>query len=399
LALRLVQDRLNVADKSRSNVFSWRGQFTPQFVEYLLDELATETDVIADPFCGSGTVLLEAATKGHVAFGLELNPAAYAMAKFACLSSLSLKERMDLVRTVESHIRKCCRDFGDLPLWTESSNYREKTRHLLSIGRSLFDLCNTKQETLLATLTLFEADGIRNGELVPAVDASFARIHARLNRLPYLDHAPSVHLCDARLAETSIKVECDLIITSPPYINVFNYHQNHRAIVELLGFDILRVARSEIGSNRKNRQNRFRTVVQYAVEMERCLTSWSQILSPCGRVVLILGRESNVRGVPFRNGDMVAEIATEGGVFTLDSVHERAFTNRFGNTIYEDILVLEKNKQASSTTNTGRHVASRHLHAALAIEANDGVHQGIRDAIEELHNIPESPLLERMPIL
>ena len=399
MVLQLIQDRLNVTDKSRSNVFNWRGQFTPQLVEYLLDELANDSDVIADPFCGSGTVLLEAASKGHAAFGLELNPAAYAMAKFACLSSLSLKGRIDLASAVESHVRKCCRDFGDVPLWTESSNYREKAHHLLSIGRSLLDLCNTKQETLLATLTMFEADGIRNGELVAAVVGSFARIQTRLNQLPYLDHAPRAYLCDARLAETAIKDECDLIITSPPYINVFNYHQNHRAIVELLGFDILKVARSEIGSNRKNRQNRFRTVVQYSVEMERCLTSWSQILSPRGRVVLILGRESNVRGVPFRNGDIVAEIATEGKVFTLDSVHERAFTNRFGKTIYEDILVLQKNKNPSATMNAGRHVALRHLDAALAIDTNDDVHQDILDAIEETHKIPESPLLERMPIL
>lgn len=395
---RLAQDRLNVADKNRSNIFSWRGQFTPQFVEYLLDELAIDANVIADPFCGSGTVLLEAATKGYAAFGLELNPAAYAMAKFISLSNLSLKQRIDLTRIVELHIQKCCRDFGDLPLWTASANYREKARHMLSMGRALFDLCNTKQETLLATLTLFEADDVRNGELVPAVLSSFARIQTRLNRLPYLDNAPKTFLCDARLAETAIKVECDLIITSPPYINVFNYHQNHRAIVELLGFDILKVARSEIGSNRKNRQNRFRTVVQYALEMEKCLSSWSQILSPCGRVVLVLGRESNVRGVPFRNGDMVAEIATEGGVFNLDSTHERAFTNRFGKTIYEDILVLNKN-QPHSSSNIGRHVASRHLDAALSIEANDDVLQDIRDAIEEIDAIPESPLLERMPIL
>jgi hypothetical protein len=68
--------------------------------------------------------------------------------------------------------------------------------------------------------------------------------------------------------------EAELIVTSPPYINVFNYHQNHRAILELLGFDLAATsAASELGSNRKNRGNRFRTVIQYALDMEAALES------------------------------------------------------------------------------------------------------------------------------
>ena len=63
----------------------------------------------------------------------------------------------------------------------------------------------------------------------------------------------------------------DLVITSPPYINVFNYHQNYRAILEVLGFDLLKVAESEIGQPAKNRANRFRTVVQYTLNFDQIL--------------------------------------------------------------------------------------------------------------------------------
>ena len=59
----------------------------------------------------------------------------------------------------------------------------------------------------------------------------------------------------------------DFVITSPPYINVFNYHQNYRKSVEATGFNVLEVARSEIGSNRKFRSNRFLTVIQYALDI------------------------------------------------------------------------------------------------------------------------------------
>ena len=51
----LDQQRLDVTNKTRSNIFGWRGQFTPEFVEYLLDETETGTGLVVDPFCGSGT--------------------------------------------------------------------------------------------------------------------------------------------------------------------------------------------------------------------------------------------------------------------------------------------------------------------------------------------------------
>jgi len=51
--------KLNVVQKTRSHPFYWRGQFTPELVEYFLDIHADSNSLIADPFSGSGTVLLE----------------------------------------------------------------------------------------------------------------------------------------------------------------------------------------------------------------------------------------------------------------------------------------------------------------------------------------------------
>ena len=64
MAKNLSQDKLNVSQKLRSNMFDWRGQFTPEFVEYLLDEYSKPGFTIADTFLGSGTVLLESIRKG-----------------------------------------------------------------------------------------------------------------------------------------------------------------------------------------------------------------------------------------------------------------------------------------------------------------------------------------------
>src|SRR5207244_9860645 len=131
-----------------------------------------------------------------------------------------------------------------------------------------------------------------------------------------------------------------LIITSPPYINVFNYHQNNRSAMELLGWDLLDIAKSEIGSNRKNRQNRFLTVVQYSLDMLDVLKEMRRLLRPNGRAIIVVGRESNVRGLSFKNGKLVAAIALGGADFCLEARQWRKFRNNFCYIIYADIIVV-----------------------------------------------------------
>ena len=67
------QSKLNIENKTRSNLFNWNGQFSPQFIEALLNKYAKDGMVIVDPFLGSGTVLAESARKGLEAYGTELN--------------------------------------------------------------------------------------------------------------------------------------------------------------------------------------------------------------------------------------------------------------------------------------------------------------------------------------
>src|SRR5947199_10698470 len=74
------QDRLNIDNKERSNLFPWNGQFSPQLIEQLIQTYAGPQAFLLDPFLGSGTVLYEAGRFGLPAFGSEINPAAFKMA-------------------------------------------------------------------------------------------------------------------------------------------------------------------------------------------------------------------------------------------------------------------------------------------------------------------------------
>lgn len=393
----LDRQKLDVTNKTRSNIFGWRGQFTPEFVAYLLDEANEGTGLVVDPFCGSGTVLQECAARNRAAHGFEINPAAYAMSRFFTLSRLSHDDRMALANRVERLFRGTTSEFVDLPLFNPVEDYRGRASNLLDLGREVFSRTESKSETLLALLTLFEAEGCRVPNLNQAIFTALGRVKRHLLALTDSTATLEASLCDARLVHRYVRAEAELIVTSPPYINVFNYHQNHRAILELLGFDLLHVAASEMGSNRKNRGNRFRTVIQYALDMEAALESFALSLKARGQLVLVVGRESNVRGVAILNSRLVADIATSLGGFHQEGSFERCFTNRFGASIYEDVLLFRRvNGQPAPGAARG---IARALLEELEDDASGEVQDDVRDAIANADGIEPSPVFSRNPQL
>jgi SAM-dependent methyltransferase len=389
--------RLNVEDKSRSNLFSWRGQFTPQFVDYLLETFAHQGQTVLDPFCGSGTVLQEATSHRLLGIGLEINPAAYAMAKFFSFSGLDVRSRQQIVKAASELLGSVAGRFAGLPLFDESSDYRESASNLLDLARDLLSKTEDKQIRLLLLLSLFRAESTRNGNLTPTVARVFEFLSARLLQLPTTDRAPVAVLSDARQAHLRVTGGADLIITSPPYINVFNYHQNYRALLELVGFDMLRVAHSEIGSNRKHRGNRFLTVIQYCLDIEQALFSFANSLVPNGLLIMVLGRESRVRGIAFGNSAIVSTLIERNRAFSQPTIHERVFVNRFGQSIFEDILVA---RRIGNSCNAGsaRDLATLLLRKVLPDALGD-VRTNIEEALSLSASISPSPLFDKSAVI
>ncbi len=393
----LNSDRLNVGDKKKSNIFNWRGQFTPEFVEYILSEFSTDQDIVVDPFCGSGTVLQECAFRQTSVYGFEINPAAYGMAKFFSLSSLTTEKRKELAVCIKKRIDTLSNSFSDLPLFACSQEFREREVNLLDFARELLSQSEDKTETLISLLTLFEAESSKGSNLISSVASAFSRIAEKLLNLPFCEKKISAVLCDARLIHNYIKQEADLILTSPPYINVFNYHQNHRAILEILGFNMLEVAASEFGSNRKNRSNRFKTVIQYCIDIEQAILSFSSVLKQNGFLIFVVGRESNVRGIPIPNSRLVKELTVSTNGFSMEGEHNRRFTNRFGHSIVEDILIFRRN--SNEAVGNQAVAAAVDCLEGLSAGADGNILENMQDAVSEADSILPSKLLTRSPML
>lgn len=387
------QNRLNVNDKRRSNPFSWRGQFTPELIDYLLDVHHKKGTLVADPFSGSGTVLLESIRRNADAVGCEVNPSAYAMSKFLELATRTVPERWNLCRELVRNIPLPGSLMAKPVYDANEDDYRKVYSSLIYFAKRAIDSHTNKQELVLLLNILFKMESLKKFNIGQAWNKAYTEVTDFLLSLPETGAQVGAQLTDARLIDKVLPHKAGTIITSPPYINVFNYHQNHRIIMELLKFDILDVARSEFGSNRKNRGNRFLTVVQYCLDMGQALSSMQRASSKDGTLIMVVGRESNVRKTAFYNGDIVCDLALRSGLFNLNHRAERVFKNKFGGNIIEDILVFKPSDAVADTDSLAKDVAICHLkNAALSVsnEAKDDLH----NAIDFADKVESSPIFQ-----
>lgn len=320
------QSVLNIENKTRSNLFNWNGQFSPQFIEALLEKYAEKDYAVVDPFLGSGTTVGECARKGIEAYGTELNVSAFYMAKTYEYANFVVEDRAKLITRVD-------RIISSIP------NNSEILGYILSQIKHNDD---KSIANLLSTLIVI-MDVYKNVVTMELVNVKWEWLKKLILTLPYSKATISVNRGDSRrlvLNDSS----ADMLITSPPYINVFNYHQKYRRSVEELGYDVLQIARSEFGSNRKNRGNRFLTVIQYCIDMALSINEAIRVCKDNARMIYVVGRESSVLGYSFCNSELIYDIVTEIYGLNLLIRQERVFKNRYGQMIYEDILHFENKK-------------------------------------------------------
>lgn len=315
LNLDMKQTDLDVNFKTRSSKFKWRGQFSPQFAELLIKTYSNEGDIVFDPFSGSGTIIGEAIAQKRSAIGIELNPAAFYMSDFYRILTLELPNRERLITIVEII-------FSESPHDAIQKMFNDNNENVQSIAGLL---------VILADIEGKEIDPDMFLNVWQEIKFDLLTANYKNSVITYLGDARNRFLKSG---------SADITITSPPYINVLNYHQQYRKSMEYLSWNILGIAKNEVGSNRKNRGNRFYSVEDYIKDMTDIIRNTIHATKQGGRIIYVVGRESTVLGEKFYNGEIIYKIFMLLNQKML-ARQERTFKNRFGVLITEDILHFE----------------------------------------------------------
>jgi len=379
------KEKLDIKAKFRANPLPWKGQFSPQFVEVILSNFCTGRETVLDPFAGSGTVLYEALRKGINSVGLEINPAAFILSRLYKLSLLSKKERKNLVDSLEGFLIEA---FGKA-----DRSFKES---LSSVHKKILPIPEVK--------IIFEAYVVLLDLGKPNFAARALKTWHNLKRLvltlPHAESLVDIFLSDAR----ATPLEADsvsFVLTSPPYVNVINYHQQYRRSVEFLGYEVLNIAKAEIGSNRKFRSNRFLTVVQYSLDMALVLKELIRLCKLDSYILFVVGRNSTVRGIPIPNSDIILSLAMPLGLL-VEGRYERSYLNRYGQMIVEDILIVKNSLIAKDNLGhdekffleIGKATAYGVLKNCLKLSKDREVFQDIEKALSSIDLVKPSPQAE-----
>ncbi|MCA2629002.1 MULTISPECIES: DNA methyltransferase [unclassified Microcystis] len=379
------QEKLDIIEKTRANLFVWRGQFSPQLIETILSFYCPSNSVILDPFVGSGTVLLEASYLSLEAYGFEINPAAYIMSHtYEFINDSQKKEVLKNLRNIVDQ---------EFPL--RIFEVSDQVENLVDKLQNTRNMLPDRSKVLFDALVIL-LDVCNNKITQEFIQKKFLHLSNIITKLPYSQKPIRVGLSDARSLPLKNN-QIDFVVTSPPYINVFNYHQNYRQSAEILGWDLLKIAKSEIGSNRANRSNRFYTVVQYCLDMGDILKELARVSKQQARIVLIVGQESNVLGVPFYNADIIEKIGVKTKLFQKVLRQKRKFKNKFGKVIIEDIInFINLNNQVSQEVieQISREVAFEVLESSRLFVSSEN-QLCLESAIAKVNNIQKTPILDK----
>jgi SAM-dependent methyltransferase len=293
---------------------------------------------VLDPFCGSGTVLVEARLAGREAVGVDVNPLAVRLSRLKA-RGVGAEDRARLLaaaRQVAEHAdarRKAkagpTKRYGpeDTALFQmhvlleldglragldQVADARVRGDLELAFSAILTKVSRRTADTSDRDLARRLAAGYPAKLFVRKVEELVARLAEVADRLAA---APplAVFEGDARELAEVASGSVALAVTSPPYPGNYDYLAHHAARLRWLRLRADRFDRQEVGARRKldplgSRGGRER----WGEEIAAALRALRRVLRPDGRAVLLLA-DSVVAGVPIYAVDLIRSAAPAEG--------------------------------------------------------------------------------------
>ena len=260
--------RFDTAEMRWAGIGPYYAMFPTRFADEVIRQYTEPGDLVLDPFAGRSTAVYSAATQGRVGVGIELNPVGwvYGKAKLSPGPQRAVEQRLAELATAASGYASTA---TEMPEFFHYCFSRDVRRFLLA-ARSMLDWRRRATDWTLMALLLVYLHGKRHDSLsnqmrqTKAMSPEYAIRWWRdrgltppeVNPVEFMQKRIKWRYSKGRPKTTKSRVylgECTelltrlrggvlkersvrLLLTSPPYFGVTNYHYDQWIRLWLLGF-------------------------------------------------------------------------------------------------------------------------------------------------------------------
>ncbi len=334
----------NAEDEDRAHVHGFHtypARMHPETAARIIAKLAAPNDTVFDPFCGSGTVLVEAAIAKVRAYGTDLNPLAIRLATLKCsyrgdpwLNALHAEAVK--VGAVATYRRE--QKTGASHRYPDSDMQLFSPHVLLELDGLAVGIAHADEATrpalelvlsaILVKVSQKRSDTTRQvsqrriaaGYTTKLFVKKTVELCERMRQFRALVKTPpQVHIGidNATSLETVPQDAVDLVVTSPPYAATYDYYAHHELRFRWLNLDAHALEDRELGARRTySRTESIRAAKNlWFTELTSTLSALEPTLREGARLVLLMA-DSAVHGEALRADASVEAAASETG-FTL----------------------------------------------------------------------------------
>lgn len=374
--------------KKRETQFSFNGEdtsylthslhpypakFPPQLPKKILEDYAVKGQTVLDPFCGSGTTLVEARIFGANAIGVDVNGLSVLLSqvKSTPLSEQQFSILKEFISKIESEIPKWksekrpvikIKEIEGQEHWFQNNVSEEITFLLKEIIKQKDNNIQNFLKIVLSSIivrvsnqdsdTRFAAieKNIMNGYTLEVFCKKAREYNSRMAEFSELIHDNTelqVYNADSRNLDFIPDNSIDIIITSPPYANTYDYYLYHKFRKRWLDLDVKFAQYNEIGSRREYSSLKEKKE-KWNQDLIKCFAEMQRVLKPNHFAFIVIG-DSVIKKELIKIEKEISEFAPKLGfkvneILSSDlSKHSRIFNPSYAQKgKKEHLITLEK---------------------------------------------------------